>query len=81
MSSPLELALSTLRDELLRQIDIACRHFVNFTVIDDSPLTVTLAGGTVEVAALGLDGATYAPGDTGIAIVIEGTPPVLLKTV
>jgi hypothetical protein len=79
--SPLEAAFAALRDELLRQIDLASRQFVTFVVTDTAPLTVTLAGGTTEVAARGLDGSTYSVADTGMALVIPNLPPILLKTV
>lgn len=81
MASPLEAAFAALRDELLRQIDLAARQFVTFVVTDTSPLKVTLAGGTTEVAAWGLDGMTYSLNDTGMALIVEGLPPICLKTV
>lgn len=80
MNSQLAAALAALRDELLHQIDVASRRHVHFKVATTEPFTVYLSGGSIAVPALKVSGATYSVNDVGIAIVIDGSPPVCLKT-
>lgn len=51
-----------------------------FTVADTSPFQVYVDGGTVAVDADALNGITYAVGDTGYYLLIQGLRPFCLPT-
>lgn len=79
MAGPLEEAFAAFAAEMTRKVETATRLFHRFEVVTDTPLTVTLDGGSTVVSALKVNGQTYSIGNKGLAIVLEGSKPVCIK--